>query len=297
MKKVFLKNSKSAFLLSAKVVVMAITISLVATSCKKDKDDDGPKEEPYVDINNPQSIQDALKIDNATYAQTALPESTDGNYDLSESINSVEVNSAGTVMLPLIYNGSDNIKEVYLQVVGANGHFSAPPVTVTRATGYCYIAIKMPKNIDDGSFYIQYLVKDNGGSLSNLVTTIINITNDVVSCDNAYNSGSSGLTFTTVYLGTESGNVSIYYDTYWIPDRIDIYQGNQWITGTGEDPHSLIPPMCDCDDPLPGFIGDDGYLDFYFDASKGDNIVVVVSGCLNEDTWWDWILMEAPNCK
>ena len=40
MKKVFLKNSKSAFLLSAKVVVMVIAISLVATSCKKDKDDD-----------------------------------------------------------------------------------------------------------------------------------------------------------------------------------------------------------------------------------------------------------------
>ena len=251
----------------------------------------------YVDITNPQDLQNALKITQSNLVKGDLPESSSGNNYLSTSINSIQVNSGGTVILPLIYTGGYSIKKVYIQVIGAEGYFSVTPTFVVGSDGFGYISINVPKNIDDGEFSVQYLVEDSSGNISNVVTTAINVTNEVISCENAYASGSSGLTFTTLYLGDQSGDVSIYYNTYSIPDRIDVYQGKDWITGTGTNPNSLIPPMCDCGSPLPGFVGKSGYFNFYFDASKGQNITVVVSGCLNSGTSWEWALVEAPICR
>ena len=251
----------------------------------------------YVDITNPQDLQNALKIFQSSLVKGDLPESSGGNYSLSASINSIQVNSGGAVILPLIYTGENNIKKVYIQVSGADGYFSVTPTSVAGTNGYGYISINIPQNIDDGEFSVQYLVEDSSGNISNVVITTIYVTNQVISCENASASGSSGLTFTTLFLGSESGDVRIYYNTYSVPDRIDIYQGKDWITGTGTNPNSLIPPMCNCGSPLPGFVGKSGYFDFYFDAAKGQNITVVVSGCLNGGTSWDWTLVDAPNCK
>ncbi len=199
-----------------------------------------------------------------------------------------------------INSGNSAMQTVFIQVVGAQGHYSVTPVVVnnTRAVdGYGYISIGIPKNIDDGSFDIKYLVRDASGSNSNAVTSTIYITNEVINCDNAYAEGEQGLTFTTVHLGSTAGKVSIYYDTYSVPDRIDIYQGKDWITGTGTNPNSLIPPMCNCSSPLPGFVGDNDYLTFNYNPARGQQITVVVSGCLGGGTYWEWELVEAPNCQ
>ena len=281
------------------LALMAVVASIGFTSCSKDNDGGkkGSTPDRFVNIDDPQDIQDALQIGNAQVVKGDLPESTPGNYNLSSSISSIKVNSGGSVILPFIYSGEYTIKTVYIQVIGANGYFSVTPILVVGTQGYAYISINIPKKIGDGSFYVHYLILDSSGSYSNVVISEIFITNDVIDCENAYNYGEQGLTFTPVNLGSKSGEVSIYYDTYSVPDRIDIYQGNTWITGTGENPNSLIPPMCDCDNVLPGFIGDYGNLTFNYDASKGQVITVVVSGCLNGGTAWEWRLVKSPGCN
>lgn len=275
-----------------KLLLLLSVAGLLLGSCSKDSDDSGK----WVDIDDPQSVQDGLKIDQAQLVNGKLPKSTSGNYNLSSSISSIQVNSGNSVILPIMYNGGSGIKKVYIQVTGADGHFSVTPVLVVGVDGYAYISIAIPKNIDDGSFYVQYLVQDASGSYSNVVECRIYVTNDVINCANASAEGSQGLTFTPINLGKKSGEVSIRYDTYYVPDRIDIYQGKTWITGTGDNPNSLIPPMCDCSDPLPGFIGDYGELTFNYNPSKGQVITVVVSGCLGGGTLWEWQLVKAPDC-
>jgi hypothetical protein len=278
----------------------AIFCVLFAFSCLEDGDKTLLLIDPvnrFVDITDPQDIQNALIIDNSANANGELPSTSSGNRYLSASINSIKVNADGTVVLPLIYTGGYNIKKVYIQVIGAEGYFSVKPVVVVGTNEMWYISIKMPKNIDDGIFSVLYEVEDESGSISNPVTTEIVVTNEVVSCENANAKGSSGLTFTTLFLGEKSGPVTIDYDTYSIPDRIDIYQGTTWITGTGTDPNSPVPPLCNCNSPLPGFVGRSGKLSFDYNASKGQNITVVVSGCLNGETSWVWSLSEAPVCN
>jgi hypothetical protein len=280
----------------------AIFCVLFAFSCLEEGDKTlilPDESDRFVDIENPYDIQKSLKIDKVTVVNGDLPASTYGNNGLSSSINSIKVNSGSTVVLPLIYSYSDEIETVYIQVLGAEGsYYSVKPVIVASSgNAFGYISIDMPKNIEDGYFRIQYKVKDASGSISNLVVTEIYITNEVISCENASNSGEAGLTFTTLYLGKTAGKVRIYYNTFSVPDRVDIYQGKTWITGTGDDPGTPIPPLCNCNSVLPGFVGRAGYLDFNFNPQNGQNITVVVSGCLNGGTAWEWRLEEAPECK
>ena len=273
--------------------------SFLLHSCLSDDEDTLVLPELFVDINDPYDLQKALWFKDANQKNGDLPASTAGNRGLSSAINSILVNSGATVSLPLIYSNPYGIEEVYIQVTGADGRYYAvsPSFVPGTENTYGYISIVIPKNINDGTFYVEYKIKDSAGNISNEVKTIIQVTNEVVSCQNASASGSSGLTFTTVLLGDESGSVSISYNTYTVKDRIDIYQGEQWITGTGSNPNSPIPPMCDCNRALDGFVGKSGYLKFDFDSKKGKFITVVVSGCLNGGTAWDWRLDEAPNCK
>ncbi len=54
--------------------------------------------------------------------------------------------------------------------------------------------------------------------------------------------------------------------------------------------------MCNCSSVLPGFVGKKGQLQFNYDPKKGKTITVVVSGCLNGGTSWEWTLRDAPEC-
>ena len=202
--------------------------------------------------------------------------------------------------MPIIYNSDYGVKEVYVQVLGADGqYYTVTPTIVTGANGFSYITIDIPAGITNGKFTIQYKVKDQSGSVSNLVSTSVEVTNVVTSCENTHKKGESGLTFSNITMGNKSGRVTISYDTYSVPDRIDIYQGERWVTGTGANPNSPIPPLCDCNKVKPGdgFVGKSGTLRFDYEPKNGKIITVVVSGCLNGGTSWEWTLTESPECN
>lgn len=102
-------------------------------------------------------------------------------------------------------------------------------------------------------------------------------------------SGNEGLTFTTLTLGDTAGTVTVDYDTYSIPDRIDVYYDNKWVAGTGSDP-GPIPPQKNCSDVVAGdgFLGTTGVLSIAYDPAISKEVTVVVSGCLGSSTAWDY---------
>jgi len=281
---------------SKKITILVLVVSAVVLArCYVETD--GVSQ---VDITKPQLVQNSLRIPQSQRVRGELPQPCDG-YSGLQSILSIAVTAGNTVFLPILYTLPSGIQKVFLQVDGAEGYIEAPIITCSATStseNYGYISIGIPKNIDDGSFKIQYLVQEGLDCYSNLVATIINVNNDIKTCSNARASGNDGLTFTTVELGKVSGEVNIFYDTYTVPDRIDIYQGNEWITGFGENPHCPIPPLCYCRDATPedGFYGKSGNFVFNFNALKGSTITVVVSGCLAGGTAWEWNLVKAPNC-
>ena len=203
-------------------------------------------------------------------------------------------------MLPILYAGSSGVSKVYIQVQGADGsYYSVSPTIATSDDGYYYITISMPAGLTNGKFTFRYNVQDKLSSVSNIASTVVEITDEVASCSNSNKTGTSGLTFATLSLGNTRGSVTIAYETYGLPDRIDIYQGERWIAGTGDDPGSPVPPMCECSKPKVGFVSTSTtkQLRFDYEPSKGRNITVVMSGCLGSGTAWEWTLIEAPECN
>ncbi len=281
------------------VLFLTIITGLFFTACLK-KDDYTlvlPQNIDSINIDNSNEVQNGLNVRNGSLISGTLPGSTSGNNSLSNSQTSISVKNGNILTIPIIYSSQTNIKTVYIQVVGAtNGYFAVTPTISTSTNGYAYISLEIPDYLSNGNFEIIYLLEYTNGTTSNKVQTNINVTNINITCENAYMSGTSGLTFTNLYLGEGAGEVKIAYDTYSVPDRIDIYQGETWLTGTGSNPNSPIPPMCNCDSPLPGFVGENGELSFFYNPNKGSSIVVVVSGCLPKGTAWEWQLIKAPGC-
>ncbi len=204
--------------------------------------------------------------------------------------SSAAINPSQQLMLPFNYSSIAGLSKIIVQVVGASGYIEVSGLSSSSNTGTVVLPVTIPAKVKYGNFQLVIIVIDNSGNISDYITTSVRV-NAPVTCADANVSGSEGLTFTLVDMtGKPSGTMSLEYDTYSVPDRVDVYQNGTWLAGTGTNPGSTIPPQCDCSTPLPGFIGATGTLTFPYDASKSKNITVVVSGCLGGGTAWDWNL-------
>ena len=210
---------------------------------------------------------------------------------LSANQTSASINPNHQLMLPFNYSSIAGISKILVQVRNAtSGYIEISGSSSSSNTGTIVIPISIPGKVKYGTFTLIYIIIDNSGNVSNVLTTYIVITAPVT-CATATVNGAEGLTFTTVDMaGKSSGTMSLTYDTYSVPDRIDVYQNGTWLTGTGTNPNSTIPPQCDCSTPLPGFVGQTGTLTFPFDTGKSKDITVVVSGCLGGGTAWTWTM-------
>lgn len=276
-----------------KTRILSLLIMLVAVlavnSCKKEENH-GP-----VNPSDANALQKAITIEYGALKTGSFPVATGSAATLSAYQSSAQTNPGGQLILPFNYSGNSGFRTVYAQVQGAtNGYFeiNMPNAGSSSSSGTILLTINIPDYVTIGNFSLLYTIVDQQGNVSTYVVTYVVLTAQL-DCATASASGSEGLTFTKVSMGNKAGSAGVVYDTYSVPDRIDIYQGSTWLAGTGSNPGSLVPPQCDCDTPLPGFIGDTGTLNFYYDPSKGNDITVVVSGCLGGGTAWDWY-MECP---
>lgn len=235
-------------------------------------------------------LQAALSVTGGVLKTGTFPtSSTTGAPTLSAFQSSAGLSAGHSLLLPFNYSSTAGISKVLVMVENAtNGYIETSSYSSSSSTGTIVLSISIPGRVKYGSFTLRYIIIDNSGNISNRISTDI-VINAPVTCANASVSGSEGLTFTTIDMtGKSSGSMTLTYDTYSVPDRIDVYQGSKWLAGTGTNPSSPIPPQCNCSTPLPGFIGATGTLTFPYDANLSHDITVVVSGCLGGGTAWDW---------
>jgi hypothetical protein len=146
-------------------------------------------------------------------------------------------------------------------------------------------------NVLVGSFLMNAYVA-SGTSVSQPESIFAAVT-EPLACDNGFVSGSEGITNTRHQLNGTAGTVTITYDTYSVPDRIDVFlDGNQWKGGTGSS-ITPPPPTSDCASPLAGFVGATGTITFSVGTSN-KYVDVYVSGCLGQGTAWDYTF-ACPN--
>ncbi len=242
-------------------------------------------------------LQNALNIPNSHSVSGNMPSTAGSGIFLTNGQPTVTINSGGNLIVPILYNSVSQIQSVFFQIIGADGtYYQIKPVIVQGTDGYAYFIVQLPDILQSGNFQFSYAIADTQGNVSNYIQISVEVLSELLNCSNAYVTGESGLTFTTLYMGAESGLVEIFYNTYSVPDRIDVYQNNYWLTGTGTNPNAPIPPMCDCDYVLPGFVGRSGMLSFNYVPNEQRTITVIVSGCLNGGTFWEWNLVTAPGC-
>jgi hypothetical protein len=215
------------------------------------------------------------------------PSKAAGAPRLVGSFASSSTSQGGVAIIPLNFvTGSSGIAGYLVKLPGSSIYYRVPNAAPV-GSGQFILPIGIPSVIAEGEFPITYCVIDSSGQVGNVLETQIVITLPS-RCDVTTNSGGEGTTSTVHALGAAPGTVNISYETYSVPDRIDVYYHGQWVTGMGPDPQGW-PQLDDCSDVGPGYRGEHGVLTFNYAPVGGDyNILVVVSGCLGGGTAWDY---------
>lgn len=287
-------------LISKLLLLTFVIFGLTLSACDDDDSSTGTK---TVDPANSNALTDVLQIPNASKVNGALPSPTTTGTGLPTATQLVSAyeTAAGTQMeLYLDYNAPQGLGGVYVAVDGATKYFNIPNPVSTSAmvmagttSGQIVIPIVIPSNVIPGNFGFSYVIYDANGRVSNVIQTSV-VIGQVQSCSTQSASGGEGITIRNFNMGSASGNVSIDWDTYSVPDRIDVYQNGVWKAGTGTNPGTGYPPLLTCQQVYDvgqgyqGYIGDYDTFVIPYSPAQGQIITVRVSGCTGGGTAWNF---------
>jgi hypothetical protein len=197
-------------------------------------------------------------------------------------------NGGSSVFLPIQYSGTTPITSVFVQIVGADTYFQIP-INPPTASGILYVPLSLPSNVINGKFTLRIALAGANNCIAGTSTLVVPVqVTEPLGCSDPAVSGASGITQTIHALNRTKAKVTINYDTFTLPDRIDVYLDGAWIAGTGS---SILPPppLSTCSNPSAGFVGRAGT--FTFDVGANNRQVqVYVSGCTGSTTQWTYTL-------
>ena len=175
-----------------KVLYASIAMLIVLYACKKNDSIDTPVVQNPVSPDSAQLLSDTLKVVHyKAITKAALPTSMGNAIVLKDKKDTViAVNGGYAIIIPEFENGAAN--GYYVQVKGANTYFTidfnkpmyrkkAPLKNgpSERSSSDSIIAIRLPLNILQGTFTIQYKAYDSLNNVSNMATSIVKVmTND-----------------------------------------------------------------------------------------------------------------------
>jgi hypothetical protein len=292
----------------------AILALVTITACKKDPVGGGGTSDPNttgsipappikINPSNANGVTTHLQIVGSTRTVGGLPpyqKPFGDSIALGGIQKSIEVTAGGEILLPVNYTvmtagGTYSVREYYIHVVGADSTIKVTNSnTNLPANGTMIHRIKVPSYFSYGQFCFNTKVTFVRSDGSIYQTPDYNVCVGITApktCGQTV-SGSEGLTFTTLRLSDAAGTATVNYDTYTVPDRIDIYYNQTWVGGTGANP-GPIPPQKNCSYVTTGdgFLGATGKLTFSYNPNISKEVTVVVSGCLGSSTAWDYSIV------
>lgn len=297
-----------------KGILAILILGLSLSNCSKSNSSGGGG------TNNNQADADGiaavLVVPGTNIVSGDMPIGTGNEIEIIMVDSTVSYSAGSQVRLPIQFNSLTRtaICGVRFQVVGAGSYFDMT-VDANEISEGILLPIGLPANLNAGSFCISITLYDCSGNSSLAFATCITVS-QTMGCDVTRVSGGEGLTSTLHDMGDNPGNVIIEYDTYTVPDRIDIFYNGDWVAGTGPNPGSMgaIPPLADCANPTEGYIGEQGEVCFNFDVSSiqqrhqklpqkrsteeypdlgldsPNYVEVVVSGCVRGGTEWEYTI-------
>lgn len=267
---------------------------LFVVACKKDI------ELPIDPDTDKNELSEALLLKGSRKKGEA-PSSTGSGAGIFNHVPTASVTPDNIVFIPFVHSAGSAIRGVYLQVVGADSYWDVPVPADPNNIGI--VALGLPDNVIDGVFEVQYAVYDQSGNIGQPVLMNITVNLPVVFCEQNISSfdwveGNDGITNVTYELGDTPGWVTIEFDTYTVPDRLDLRYGSQWIRSTGDllDNADPRPPLKPCDQVVAGdgFLGQHNYFTFYYDPNVSRKVSIYVSGCMDGGTRWQFRIVDCP---
>ena len=214
------------------------------------------------------------------------------NPDLNviNGLESASVTNDNYLFLTFIVDPSVDISGAYIYVTGADNYWK---IELDSISELLQVNIKIPNHIQVGDFIIEYRIFDSVGNVSLPRPCFVNIVAQKSGCYDSV-SGADGVTVRSYTFDDFIGQVKVNFDTYSIPDRVDIRYGNKWIYSTSPTlPNNTLAPIIKrCSDVVPGdgFLGTSDIIYIDYDKSIGERVDVYLSGCLDSSTAWDYTI-------
>lgn len=275
------------------IVLFGVLCFISLYSCSKNDTSEPNKISP-ADAN---ALSAVLVIPGAqTVNSPTLP--TSSAVVVAPTVSHIDTNvsySAGSqIIIPsdIASQTQSNIKGVYIQVKGSSTYFDIP-INSNATNALISLPVNLPSIVGAGNFTLILKFYDNAGNISLAYEVNITVTNPS-SCGVTKVSGGEGITSALFNVPNTSGSIKISYDTYTVPDKIDVFQNGVWIGGTGNftDRTTLRSALsCNLATVAAGYVGQNANFVFNYNPTLGQNIEVVMSGCENGGTAWEYTFL------
>ncbi len=214
--------------------------------------------------------------------------------DVTNNQSSARVSAGNTLFLPFTYSSttSPGYSGCYVQVNGASTYFDLTD-DEAATSGQIVLPVEIPDNVTTGTFTLEYCIYDANGLVSNILSTTVTV-DDLQTCSSNTVSGNDGLSVFTYDLGGTAGSVDIQYNTFTVPDRIDVFYNRNWVGGSGSSlTFGDTPPVNNgCASGVDGYVGTGGFrtIQFNYDPSTSREVIIYMSGCIGGGTAWDLVV-------
>lgn len=255
----------------------------------------------------PSALSRALEIVGKNITGSIPTTNQNFGIDIINAATSASVTTGNSLFLPYVLsiNSSTQVKGVYLQIVGADNYWNIPVTMGTSSNSfYSYVLdVAIPLNILNGNFKIVYYIYDANGNISEPINMNVGILPTLNYCEQGSNqnllgvAGSDGIAVRSYTFGDTEGWVYIDYDTYSVPDRMDVKYGGDWVASTGTIlKNNEVPPikLCSQVTGIDGFRGTSNTFKVYYDPKKSKRIDIYASGCLEGGTGWTFKIRDCP---
>lgn len=265
----------------------------------------GCKKSDVTDVNTsidpttqPSELSRAFKVENGSNQQGNAPaQTTASNLLITKFQPTALITADNYLFIPFIGQTSETVNGVYFQVVGADNYWVVN--TSLSADKSQVIRIEIPANVLNGDFEVVYGLKGVNGGIGKPINLKAEVISPIEYCSNGRTpqliQGEDGLVCYSFDFGDKVGWITIDYETFTIPDRIDVRYNKEWVASTGRllsgnPPTKLCSSVTNGD----GFVGDRDNLRIYYDGRISRKVDVYVSGCLDGGTKWEFKVKDCP---